>query len=73
MLSFTADGQLDPALQAARDAALGTDTAATRRRRARLLGEGRPEPHPLAVRPALLHWEAGGGGGAPPRSACAVA
>jgi hypothetical protein len=34
MMGFTADGQVDPALVAARDRAAGMDTAATKARRA---------------------------------------
>ncbi len=45
MMGFTADGQLDPALEAARDRRLGVDTGASRRARASI---AQPPVDPLA-------------------------
>ncbi|KAI8468414.1 MAG: DUF1264-domain-containing protein [Monoraphidium minutum] len=50
MMSFTADGQLDPAMLIQRDTDLGTDTAAARASRAHM-AERAPEPHPAADHP----------------------
>jgi len=55
MMSFTADGQLDPALLQQRDEALSTDTTATRESRAHMAA-GAPSPHPAAVR-GLARWD----------------
>jgi hypothetical protein len=52
MMSFTTDGQLDPALLAERDRLLSTDTAAIRASRA---GWPLPAPHPAADHP----WRSG--------------
>jgi len=51
MMGFTADGQLDPALEKARDDRLGVDTQAIRRSR-----ESIPQP---TVDPAANAWEKG--------------
>ncbi len=51
MMGFTADGQLDPALEHARDQRLGVDTQAIRRSR-----ESIPQP---TVDPAANAWENG--------------
>lgn len=50
MMSFTADGQLDPSLLQERDRALGTNTQATRDSR-KHMAAGAPEPHPAADQP----------------------
>jgi hypothetical protein len=51
MMGFTADGQLDPALEKARDQRLGVDTQAIRRSRKSI-----PQP---TVDPAANAWEKG--------------
>ncbi len=51
MMGFTADGQLDPALEKARDRRVGVDTRETRRNRQSI-----PQP---SVHPAANAWEQG--------------
>lgn len=52
MMSFTADGQLDPDLLKQRDELFGVNTAAIRDSRADWAADGvRPTPHPAADHP----------------------
>lgn len=50
MMSFTADGQLDPALLAERDKMFGLDTSKIRESRADWVAD-KPTPHPAADHP----------------------